>query len=604
MDRELIIAIIDKADFQNVRKVIKYGLFSPLTGEYLNSDTICKDEKITITDSIEDKLLEARMNLQVLTEFVNEGIDIFNMSSPFYNDVCFQYKSKKDIALKDRILEYFPNITLCEEGCDLMGVNMTTITAICECYFSESKKEDALKDKVLDQAQVGALGDIISKSNIYVIKCINLILKSDLIKKAYGSYIILGFITIEIICTIIFFKKDIILINEYMHEITNKYIDYLGKKGNKINYRKNERNQPDKIFLDINKRNEFPQIYIRNKTEDNRPVEAKLIIKKKKPILKNTTNKHDRNIKTNEIESKDQIHTIKKKVKICNINNFDKSKEKRKPYNYKIYSEVELSNSSNNVIKLNPNSEIINGNNDLLSSTNIDKEINIEEFLETQFDDMEYDEAIKKDHRKFGECYKEKIKDNQIIINIFFSYEPIRPKSIKIIFLILQIDLYFFVNGLFYDEEYISNIYHLEKDTFFTMAERFFENLIYAALAGILINYIIEFFFIEEKKIKKIFKFNKDNIIELKCEINKILKSIKRRYLFFIIISFIISLITLVHISCFNIVYNHTMVEWLIFSLIIILSIQIGTFLICLLQAALRCIGLKCKSEKLYKLSL
>ena len=136
------------------------------------------------------------------------------------------------------------------------------------------------------------------------------------------------------------------------------------------------------------------------------------------------------------------------------------------------------------------------------------------------------------------------------------------------------------------------------------MAERFLENLIYAALAGIITNYIIEFFFIEETKVKKIFKLNKDNILEFKIQINKIFKSIKRRYVFFIIISYLISLITLVHISCFNIVYNHTMVEWLIFSLIIILSMQIATFLICLIQTALRCIGLKCKSEKLYKLSL
>ena len=129
-----------------------------------------------------------------------------------------------------------------------------------------------------------------------------------------------------------------------------------------------------------------------------------------------------------------------------------------------------------------------------------DIDINMEEYLETQYDEMDYDEAIRNDHRKFCECYKEKLKNEQIIINIFYSYESIRPRSIKIIFLILQVLLYFFINGLFYDEEYISNIYHLEKDTFFTMAERFFDNLIYAALAGIIINYIIEFFFIEEKK--------------------------------------------------------------------------------------------------------
>ena len=217
---------------------------------------------------------------------------------------------------------------------------------------------------------------------------------------------------------------------------------------------------------------------------------------------------------------------------------------------------------------------------------------------------MDYDEAIRKDHRKFCTCYVDKLKDNQIFINTFCINEPIKPKSIKVLFLIFQFTLYFFINGLFYDEEYISKIYHLEKDTFFTMAERFFDNLIYAALAGIIINYIIEFFFIEEKKIKKILRIEKDNILILKYEMVKILKSIKTRYLLFIIISLIVSLIALVHTFCFNIVYFHTMPEWIAFSLIIILSMQILSFVICFLQTILRFISFKFKSEKLFNLSL
>ena len=64
---------------------------------------------------------------------------------------------------------------------------------------------------------------------------------------------------------------------------------------------------------------------------------------------------------------------------------------------------------------------------------------------------MDYDEAIRRDHRKFCVCFVEKLQDEQIIINTFFSDEPLKPKAIKIILLILQIKLYFFVNGLFYD---------------------------------------------------------------------------------------------------------------------------------------------------------
>ena len=155
---KLITVIIDKKiDTKNTRKVLKYSFYSILTGEYIDSDEICKEEKIIIKDSIENKLLESKVDLNLLNEFVNEGIDIFNLSSPFYNDICFKYNSKKDIALKDRVLEYFPNITLCEEGCELMGINITTYSSICECYYSESKREDNLKNKVFEQAQIGAL---------------------------------------------------------------------------------------------------------------------------------------------------------------------------------------------------------------------------------------------------------------------------------------------------------------------------------------------------------------------------------------------------------------------------------------------------------------
>ena len=225
-------------------------------------------------------------------------------------------------------------------------------------------------------------------------------------------------------------------------------------------------------------------------------------------------------------------------------------------------------------------------------------------YLETELDQMDYDEAIRKDRRKFCRCYTDRLKDNNIIINIFCSNDPIRPKPIKIIFLVLQLDLYFFINGIFYNEEYISKIYHLEKDTILTMLSRLFDNLIYATLASIIINYIIEFYFIEEKKIKKILKVENKNTLVLKNELIKILKSIKTRYLLFIITAFIISLLSIFHILCFNIVYYHTMFEWIFFSVIIILSIQILSFLICFFQTCLRFISFKFKSEKLFKLSV
>ena len=117
---------------------------------------------------------------------------------------------------------------------------------------------------------------------------------------------------------------------------------------------------------------------------------------------------------------------------------------------------------------------------------------------------MDYSEALKKDKRKFNIIFWENIKNNQMIINTFLTDDPLKPKTIKLLFLILQIDLYFFINGLFFDEEYISIICHLKNNNFVAKLERFLNNLLYATLVGVIVGYIIELFFVEEQKIKNI----------------------------------------------------------------------------------------------------
>ena len=83
---------------------------------------------------------------------------------------------------------------------------------------------------------------------------------------------------------------------------------------------------------------------------------------------------------------------------------------------------------------------------------------------------------------------------------------------IKIMLLVLQINLYLFINGLFYNEEYVTKIFELEKDSFSKKIWRFLDNLFYAFLVGVINNYIIEFFFIKEKKLRTTLKREKGNV--------------------------------------------------------------------------------------------
>ena len=95
-----------------------------------------------------------------------------------------------------------------------------------------------------------------------------------------------------------------------------------------------------------------------------------------------------------------------------------------------------------------------------------------EEFMETNPDDIEYDDAIVLDKRKFCECVKENIKENQIIANTFITEDPLKPRSIKIMVFMLNLLLYFVVDALFINEEVVAEIFQAdEEDTVVTLYE-------------------------------------------------------------------------------------------------------------------------------------
>ena len=239
-----------------------------------------------------------------------------------------------------------------------------------------------------------------------------------------------------------------------------------------------------------------------------------------------------------------------------------------------------------------------------MSNITDDLNIEIEEFLKTDPEDMDYYDALRRDKRSFCGYYLEKIQSTQIIFDTFCYKEYLKPMPIKIMLLVLQVELYFFINGLFYNEEYVTKIFEQEKDSFSKKARRFLDNLFYAFLVGVIINYVIEFFFIQEKKLRTTLKREKNNLLILKYEMVQIIKDIQKRYLSFIIISFIVSVFIWYYISCFNNIYKHMKKEWLVFSVLIILCVQIISFITTLIETILRFLSFRFKNESLFKFSL
>ena len=81
----------------------RYVFYEPNTGEKLDI-TKYKNSSIIINKNISYLLKEKRF-----IWLLEQNIDIFNLTSQFYSNICLDYKSNngRDITLKDRILNFF-----------------------------------------------------------------------------------------------------------------------------------------------------------------------------------------------------------------------------------------------------------------------------------------------------------------------------------------------------------------------------------------------------------------------------------------------------------------------------------------------------------------
>ena len=601
-------------------------MYEPELGGKLEFNDICKEDTLVVQENLLAKL-DNSTNIDSLFYLAQQNIDIFNLSSAFYTDICYHFNSPvegKDIALKDRIKIYYPNVTLCEDGCQIKGINLTTFKAICECLLNNLMNNNLLGNNILYQSSIGELENLIQKTNIEVIKCYKDLFEMKYLVSNTGGFIIMSLILAQIVLIIIYLFKNLYSIRKYIFSMTDKYISFLtNPKKNELISRNDssiKRNklikykEPPKRQAKIN--NEEDKNIKRNNRKGKTKLERKKsnkINQKRKTlnlkhfVFKNLTLENNCqnnfNINTSSKNNSENINNpsvnprknIKKKTTVHVYKNSKK------------FSDDIFINSKDQLNKYKSSNPSINTYNKSVLMINLNEEnnIDIQDYLSTDPDDMDYDDAIKLDKRTFFQFFIDKLKVNQMILNTFYTKDPLRPRPLKIILFILVIDLYLFINGLFFNEDYISQMFTAsDAEGIIPFIERFMERFLYITLVGVIINYIIECFFVDEKKIKGIYKREKDNIVILKYEIAQTIKNIHSRYTWFIIVSFIITIFTLYYVFCFNNIYPSMKGEWIKSSIIIIFAMQALSALLCFLETCIRFISFKCKSEKVYKISL
>ena len=583
----LIIVTLNEYIGKGDSYVTTHSFYNPMTSEKLDVEKICKNSSILVENNIYSILKDKNINYDMLTYFIKQNIDIFDTSNPFYTDICYDYESpvNKDITLKDRLLAIFPNVSLCENGCQSKTVNLTEMKAICDCKFHDILNNDIFKENVLINSATDEIIHLITNNNLEVLKCYKYIFKY--FKKSFGGFISLFFIICQIILTIIFYLSDKGKIKQYIFDLIDKYLEYLLSKANNTTENKDKENPPKK---DPNKRKTTVNGNNYNFTR-NIILNFNINKKHKTKIRKKSSNKSVIPDPNNNKSKSKSFHNSSKGnsplLKISSSNKISSKYRKTSKLYTKNFSKFKL-NTEKNKHKNKKNSIFVD----------------ISEYLEPSLDDMDFDEVLKKDKRKFCVYISDSIKENLLIVNAFFIKDQLNPKSIKIMLFNLNFIFYFIINGLFYNEDYISTVYHIKKkETFFSFFPRSLQRLLYTSIVSLVIKIIIECFLIEENKLKRIFIREKNNEFSLKYEVTLLFKNMNKRFLSFIIVCFCLHLFFFYYLLCFNYVYKHTQIEWIKSSVTIVILMQLLNILSITFEAILRYMSFYFKSDKMFKIS-
>ena len=199
-DSKIFIAITEKpnndSNFATVDYVYEYVLENGTKLNLSDLEEATVDVYVPFTD-----LDLAQFNL--VKQFAEQGYDIYDINSPFYNDYCTPASiDGNDITLDDRKKDIYPhNVTLCKSNCKYKGINIDEQRVICECNINSDINiteneilidEDNFKDYFLDNI------------NFRVFQCYKLFFDGKNLKKSKAFYIIIIIYLIMAILNLIY----------------------------------------------------------------------------------------------------------------------------------------------------------------------------------------------------------------------------------------------------------------------------------------------------------------------------------------------------------------------------------------------------------------
>ena len=105
------------------------------------------------------------------------GYDLFDINSPFYQDICTPYKSSDgtDVPLTDRVNYFYNNDeTVCQSNCKFSDYLMESQYLKCDCDITNSEINTQETTKFSAKSIYQSFFSVLKYSNYKVLKCAKL----------------------------------------------------------------------------------------------------------------------------------------------------------------------------------------------------------------------------------------------------------------------------------------------------------------------------------------------------------------------------------------------------------------------------------------------
>ena len=544
---------------------IQYEIYHPYSKNKLDLD-ICSNVSIYINAPISiSSDLESLYN-----SLINSGYNLFNSSDSFYNDICSTYTSEKgaDISLNDRKNEIYNKIknnTLCQNNCTFMSYNSTAKKSKCECTVQTEDIKSNFNIQNIKNLITDSLINTLKNANFLVLKCYKLIFSLKDIIKNIGFYIMtllfLGNNALMILYFILGGKKTHQLILEIIFYKKNSDIIKNIKKSKNLKTEIKPKNNNNKIKIYQAKIASKDTKKLKNSINNNKENNINLI-KHRRLKSKNEPPSKKKNNKKRFNNSSSNLYKSNNKIKISNTNESTIEKKAKKFLNSNSINNNESIKQKNNKSKFYKN-EINNNRNIYFSSvdiikiqkknSNLNKEYNY--LNDQELNTLPYELAIKLDKRSYFEYYFSLLKKKHLILFTFSPSKDYNLIYIKISLFLISFSLYFTVNGFFFTDESMHNVY-INNGNFDIFYQ--FSQIIYSSLIPSILYAILRLLSLSENDILKLKQ--EKNLTDMIQKSENVENCLKVKCIIFYIASFLIMGFFWYYISCFCAVYKNTQI--------------------------------------------